>query len=92
MSGTCHRPQITPLTRMGRRGTPASIIRVSMYPRQPISSPAAETTLVIVPMVAAQASMTTKIVMGEAVSPTNEGTNPAGYVSNRARPVVHAIP
>ena len=29
MSGTCHRPQITSLARMGR-GTPASMRRVSM--------------------------------------------------------------
>src|SRR3954468_20916379 len=77
MSGTCHRPQISPLARMGL-DTPASIRRVSMYPRQPISSPAAVLTLKTVTMVVATARLITNTTAGEALSPTYGATNPMG--------------
>ncbi len=85
--GMCQQAQTTPLRRSGN-GAPASINRVSIYPRQPISSPAAARAAIGTPIVRRIATRVLKAVRG-ALTAGKPGT--VGDL-NWTRPAAQAKP
>src|ERR1700722_1190798 len=91
MSGVCQSPQINPLRKIGA-GMPEATSRVSMYPRQPISSPAADVQLYRPPTVSMSSrNFTNRAPELPVIARPSIGCEKSG-TWNCASPVVQLIP